>query len=248
MFVNLCGGRREAARCATRAVTSYRSGSAPAAGRLHPHMLRHSHGHRPCPSGVCPSRSWPRLLTHRSSPHDQSGPTSTSTPSISGAPSCSGRSMGRRGGTGEAAAFALGRRQPPQLVHGGRAGAGRAEYAADHWDAARLGVAIPAGPGAAHWFEGITQAWLREPVKAGPGSAWPRLCVLHHCRRGPRHDAVLDVPGPAPSAEVERRDGQSTRAVLESYLSWLAHPGRTRPIPSVVAEHAAGILRRLPAP
>ena len=107
----------------------------------------------------------------------------------------------------------------PKLVHGGRPGAD-AEYASDHWDAARLGVATRRGRGRA-LFEGITQDWLREPVKAWSRFRLATGCAFSTISAGAlgmtRFSTFLSQCHP----EVDDETG-ITRAVLESYLSWLA--------------------------
>jgi integrase len=107
----------------------------------------------------------------------------------------------------------------PKLIHGGGAGTD-AEYAADHWNAARLGVAARRGRGAAR-FDSIAQDWLREPVKQ-----WSRFRLATGC-------AFQTISAGAVGMSrfsrflTERRpdvmDGAGiTRVVLEDYLSWLA--------------------------
>jgi integrase len=107
----------------------------------------------------------------------------------------------------------------PKLVHGGGVGL-EAEYAADHWDAARLGVATRRGCGAAR-FDTITQQWLRQPVKE-----WSRFRLATGCAFGTiiggagalsRFSIFLAECHPDVDDEVG-----ITRAVLEDYLSWLA--------------------------
>ena len=62
----------------------------------------------------------------------------------------------------------------PKVIHGGGVGI-EAEYAADHWNAARLGVPARRGRGTTR-FDTITQAWLREPVKQ-----WSRFRLATGC-------------------------------------------------------------------
>src|SRR5665213_961702 len=62
----------------------------------------------------------------------------------------------------------------PKLIHGGGVGID-AEYAADHWNADRLGVPTRRGRASAR-FDTITQEWLREPVKE-----WSRFRLATGC-------------------------------------------------------------------
>lgn len=98
-----------------------------------------------------------------------------------------------------------------------------AEYAADHWNASRLGVAVRRGRGSAN-FAGITQEWLKEQVKE-----WSRFRLATGCAFGTitsggqgmtRFSRFLGECHP----EVVDETG-ITRALLCHYLSWLATSG-----------------------
>jgi integrase len=107
----------------------------------------------------------------------------------------------------------------PKLVHGGLSGAD-AEYASDHWDAARLGVATRRGRGRAR-FGDITHDWLREPVKA-----WSRFRLATGCSFSTISAGALAMTRFSGFLSARHPDvddeGGITRAVLEDYLSWLA--------------------------
>ena len=61
-----------------------------------------------------------------------------------------------------------------QVVHG-EAAILDGQWASDHWDAGRLGVPARRGRGTAR-FDGISQHWLRDPVKR-----WSRLRLATGC-------------------------------------------------------------------
>lgn len=110
----------------------------------------------------------------------------------------------------------------PELVRD-RAGEIGAEYASDHWDAARLGIPARRGRGTAR-FDTITQDWLRDPVKR-----WSRFRLATGCAFATvdagalamsRFSAFLAERHPAMTSEAG-----ITRTVLEDYLSWLLARG-----------------------
>ena len=64
----------------------------------------------------------------------------------------------------------------PQLeVVTGEAAALDGEWASDHWEARRLGIPARRGRATAR-FDGISQPWLRDPVKR-----WSRLRLATGC-------------------------------------------------------------------
>ena len=108
------------------------------------------------------------------------------------------------------------------MLAGGQAAGLDGEYASDHWDATRLGVAARRGRGAAR-FDTITQDWLREAVKRWSRFRLATGCAFTTINAGAlamsRFSAFLAErhPGIAGEAGI-------TRPVLEDYLSWL--PGK----------------------
>jgi site-specific recombinase XerD len=109
-----------------------------------------------------------------------------------------------------------------QVVHG-QAAILDGPWESDHWDAGRLGIPARRGRGTAR-FGGISQAWLRDPVKR-----WSRLRLATGCAfatidagalaltRFSRFLATRQPPARGASA--------ITRPVLEDYLSWLVTQG-----------------------
>jgi integrase len=109
----------------------------------------------------------------------------------------------------------------PVLLDGG--GAVEAAYADDRWSAGRLGVAARRGRASAT-FDGITQEWLKEPVKAWSRFRLSTGCAFTTIIAGAtamaRFSRFLEERHP----EVGDQSGV-TRAVLVDYLSWLAGSG-----------------------
>jgi len=110
----------------------------------------------------------------------------------------------------------------PTLIQGGALGV-EAEYAADRWNAGKLGVPARRGRGTAK-FDDIIQPWLREPVKV-----WSRFRLATGCAFGTISAGALAMSrfsgflgGCHP--DVDNETG-ITRNVLEHYLSWLATSG-----------------------
>ena len=108
------------------------------------------------------------------------------------------------------------------LVHGQAAGLD-GEYAADHWNAQRLGVPARRGRQTAR-FDAITQDWLRDPAKR-----WSRFRLATGYAF-----ATIDAGALAlarfSAFLVERHPRIAgatgiTRPVLEDYLSWLLTQG-----------------------
>lgn len=98
-----------------------------------------------------------------------------------------------------------------------------AAYAADHWTAARLGVAARRGRGSAT-FVAISQPWLREAVKAwarrrlASGAAFGTVDgVAQTMTRFSRFLAACQPPAETPAA--------LTRELLERYPAWLSQRG-----------------------
>jgi Phage integrase, N-terminal SAM-like domain len=103
------------------------------------------------------------------------------------------------------------------------------QWASDHWDAGRLGIPARRGRGTAR-FGGISQPWLRDPVKR-----WSRFRLATGCAF-----ATIDAGALAltrfsrflAARHPQARDASAiTRPVLEDYLSWLitqGYPASTR--------------------
>jgi hypothetical protein len=93
------------------------------------------------------------------------------------------------------------------------------QWASDHWDAGRLGIPARRGRGTAR-FGGISQSWLRDPVKR-----WSRFRLATGCAF-----ATIDAGALAltrfsrflATRHPQAADASAiTRPVLEDYLSWL---------------------------
>jgi integrase len=121
-----------------------------------------------------------------------------------------------------ASSSAASARPRPVLVHG-QAAYLDGEYAGDHWNAQRLGVAARRGRQAAR-FDSITQDWLRDPAKR-----WSRFRLATGCAFATISAGALALsrfsaflagrhPGTADETGI-------TRPVLEDYLSWLLAQG-----------------------
>ena len=119
------------------------------------------------------------------------------------------------------------RRDRPRLtaVTGEAALDGR--WASDHWDAGRLGIPARRGRGTAR-FDGISQLWLRDPVKR-----WSRFRLATGCAL-----ATIDAGALALTrfsrflaSRLPRAGDASaiTRPVLEDYMSWLLGQGYSAP-------------------
>ena len=97
------------------------------------------------------------------------------------------------------------------------------QWASDHWDAGRLGIPARRGRGTAR-FDGISQPWLRGPVKR-----WSRFRLATGCAF-----ATIDAGALAltrfsrflATRHPQAADASAiTRPVLEDYLSWLVTQG-----------------------
>ena len=112
----------------------------------------------------------------------------------------------------------------PQLeVVTGEAAALDGEWASDHWEARRLGIPARRGRATAR-FDGISQPWLRDPVKR-----WSRLRLATGCAFttiGSGALALTRFSGFLSACHPEAdRPGAITRPVLEDYLTWLVAQG-----------------------
>ncbi len=97
------------------------------------------------------------------------------------------------------------------------------QWALDYWDAGRLGIPARRGRGTAR-FDGISQPWLRGPVKR-----WSRFRLATGCAF-----ATIDAGALAltrfsrflATRHAQAADARAiTRPVLEDYLSWLLTQG-----------------------
>ena len=116
------------------------------------------------------------------------------------------------------------RRERPRLqVVSGEAAVLDGQWACDRWDAGRLGVPARRGRGTAR-FDGISQPWLRDPVKR-----WSRFRLATGCAFATIDAGALALtrfsrflatrhPGAGNASAI-------TRPVLEDYLSWLVTQG-----------------------
>ena len=113
-------------------------------------------------------------------------------------------------------------RPRPEVV-AGEAAALDGEWASDHWEARRLGIPARRGRATAR-FDGISQPWLRDPVKR-----WSRLRLATGCAFttiGSGALALTRFSGFLAACHPEAdRPGAITRPVLEDYLSWLVTQG-----------------------
>ena len=116
------------------------------------------------------------------------------------------------------------RRERPRLqVVSGEAASLDGQWASDHWDASLLGIPARRGRGTAR-FDGISQPWLRDPVKR-----WSRFRLATGCAF-----ATIDAGALAltrfsrflATRHPQAADASAiTRPVLEDYLSWLLTQG-----------------------
>ena len=113
--------------------------------------------------------------------------------------------------------------RPRLEVVAGEAAALDGEWASDHWEARRLGIPARRGRATAR-FDGISQPWLRDPVKR-----WSRLRLATGCAFttiGAGALALTRFSGFLAACHPEAdRPGAITRPVLEDYLSWLLTQG-----------------------
>ena len=96
-------------------------------------------------------------------------------------------------------------------------------WASDHWDAGRLGIPARRGRGTAR-FGGISQPWLRDPVKR-----WSRLRLATGCAFATIDAGALALTRFSRFLATRQPDAGDatviTRPVLEDYLSWLLTQG-----------------------
>ena len=113
--------------------------------------------------------------------------------------------------------------RPRLQVVSGQAAILDGQWASDYWDAGRLGIPARRGRGTAR-FGGISQSWLRGPVKR-----WSRFRLATGCAF-----ATIDAGALAltrfsrflAARHPQARDASAiTRPVLEDYLSWLVTQG-----------------------
>jgi integrase len=113
--------------------------------------------------------------------------------------------------------------RPRLEVVAGEAAALDGEWASDHWEARCLGIPARRGRATAR-FDGISQPWLRGPVKR-----WSRLRLATGCAFttiGSGALALTRFSGFLAACHPEAdRPGAITRPVLEDYLSWLVTQG-----------------------
>jgi integrase len=101
------------------------------------------------------------------------------------------------------------------------------EWAADRWDASRLGIPARRGRGRAR-FDTITQDWLREPAKR-----WSRFRLATGCAFGTISSGALALSRFScflSGCHPVVGDGTGiTRPVLEDYMAWLLVQGYSAP-------------------
>jgi integrase len=116
------------------------------------------------------------------------------------------------------------RQELPRLqVVNGEAAILDGEWTSDHWDAGHLGIPARRGRGTAR-FDGISQPWLRDPVKR-----WSRLRLATGCAFATIDSGALALTRFSrflAMRQPQARDASAiTRPVLEDYLSWLLTQG-----------------------
>ncbi|HYA53850.1 MAG TPA: phage integrase N-terminal SAM-like domain-containing protein [Streptosporangiaceae bacterium] len=113
--------------------------------------------------------------------------------------------------------------RPRLRVLAGEAAALDGEWAADRWNAARLGIPARRGRGNAR-FDQISQPWLREAVKR-----WSRLRLATGCAFATIDAGALALTRFSRFLATRHPDAGDasaiTRPVLEDYLSWLLTQG-----------------------
>jgi integrase len=96
-------------------------------------------------------------------------------------------------------------------------------WASDHWDAGRLGIPFRRGRGTAR-FGGISQPWLRSPVKR-----WSRFRLATGCAFATIDSGALALTRFSRFLAARQPDAGDasaiTRPALEDYLSWLVTQG-----------------------
>jgi integrase len=113
--------------------------------------------------------------------------------------------------------------RPRLAVVAGEAAGPAGEWASDYWEARRLGIPARRGRATAR-FDGISQPWLRDPVKR-----WSRFRLATGCAFttiGAGALALTRFSRFLAVCQPQARDATAiTRPVLEDYLSWLATQG-----------------------
>ena len=113
--------------------------------------------------------------------------------------------------------------RPRLRVVSGEAAVLDGEWASDHWEAARLGIPARREHGTAR-FDGISQPWLRDPVKR-----WSRFRLATGCAFttiGAGALALTRFSRFLAACHPQARDASAiTRPVLEDYISWLLTQG-----------------------
>jgi integrase len=113
--------------------------------------------------------------------------------------------------------------RPRLQVVSGEAAVLDGQWASDYWDAGRLGIPARRGRGTAR-FGGISQPWLRDPVKR-----WSRLRLATGCAFATIDSGALALTRFSrflATRHPQAGDARSiTRPVLEDYLSWLLTQG-----------------------
>ena len=116
-----------------------------------------------------------------------------------------------------------GQDRPRLQVVSGEAAVLDGQWASDYWDAGRLGIPARRGRGTAR-FGGISQPWLRDPVKR-----WSRLRLATGCAFATIDSGALALTRFSrflATRHPQAGDARSiTRPVLEDYLSWLLTQG-----------------------
>jgi integrase len=120
------------------------------------------------------------------------------------------------------------RRERPRLqVVSGEAAILDGQWASDRWDASLLGIPARRGRGTAR-FDGISQQWLRDPVKR-----WSRFRLATGCAFATIDSGALALTRFSrflATRHPQAADASAiTRPVLEDYLSWLLTQGYPAP-------------------
>jgi len=120
------------------------------------------------------------------------------------------------------------RRERPRLqVVSGEAAILDGQWASDRWDASLLGIPARRGRGTAR-FDGISQQWLRDPVKR-----WSRFRLATGCAFATIDSGALALTRFSrflATRHPQAADASAiTRPVLEDYLSWLLTQGYSAP-------------------
>ena len=116
-----------------------------------------------------------------------------------------------------------GQGRPRLQVVSGEAAVPGDRWASDRWDAGRLGIPARRGRGTAR-FGGISQPWLRDPVKR-----WSRFRLATGCAFATIDAGALALTRFSRFLAARQPDAGDasaiTRPILEDYLSWLVTQG-----------------------